>query len=129
MKNIEHQEQVALIKWAGYQHLPNSNLKIGDFLVAIPNGGSRNVITGAMLKAEGVRAGFPDLFLCVPTPYNHGLFIEMKAPTKGARLSEAQKDWITKLRFHGYKSIVCYGFLEAKQAIEEYLQEYTGSPC
>ena len=32
----------------------------------IPNGGRRNKITGARLKAEGVVAGVPDVFLASP---------------------------------------------------------------
>lgn len=35
-------------------------------LFAIPDGGRRDAVTGAHLKAEGVRAGVPDMFLAVP---------------------------------------------------------------
>ena len=51
----EHEEQAALIEWWGlyarWKSLPPS------LLMAIPNGGYRSAITGARLKAEGVRVG------------------------------------------------------------------------
>lgn len=121
MKNIEHKEQCALIEWANFQNLPDSNEKIGTYLVAIPNGGARSAVTGALLKAEGVRAGFPDLIFTYPTKNFHGLFIEMKAPTKTARVSEAQKVWLKRLSDVGYQTAVCYGFDEARNVIKSYL--------
>lgn len=124
MKNLEHQEQKTLIEWADMQPLSRYVFKagkIGDFLVACPNGGARSAITGAILKAEGVRAGFPDLFFCLPSSKWHGLFIEMKAQTKQARVSDAQKIWINRLNEAGYLAQVTYGFEEAKQLIEDYL--------
>ena len=62
MKNQEHLEQSALIKWADMQPLARYTFKagkIGDFLAACPNGGNRSAVTGAILKAEGVKRGFP----------------------------------------------------------------------
>ena len=123
MKNLEHLEQVALIKWASFQNIPHTNIKINDFLAAIPNGGNRNVITGSMLKSEGVKRGFPDLFFCYPKGKYHGLFIELKAPVKSARVSEFQKEWLSKLADVGYKTSVCYGFEQARQMILDYLCE------
>ncbi len=60
---------------------------------AIPNGGARgndsqtNKIRGAMLKAEGVKKGVPDIFLPVPLNGYHGLYIEMKVADKKKRSS------------------------------------------
>lgn len=62
MKNLEHLEQKALIEWADMQPLARYTFKAGkinDYLVATPNGGKRSVQTGAILKAEGVKRGFP----------------------------------------------------------------------
>lgn len=58
----------------------------GAIVFAVPNGGARNKITGAIMKGEGVRAGAPDLILC----YRGKIaFLEVKAP-KGS-LSASQK--------------------------------------
>lgn len=124
MKNLEHQEQKTLIEWADMQPLSRYVFKagkVGDYLFAIPNGGARSAITGSILKAEGVRKGICDLCFCLPNKKFHGLFIEMKAQTKQARLSDAQKIWINRLNEAGYLAQVAYGFEEAKQLIEDYL--------
>lgn len=111
----EHEEQVALIKWFDLQY------KNKFVLFAIPNGGQRNLLVAKKLKAEGVRAGCPDLFLACPCRDWNGLFIEMKR-IKGGVISQNQKEMMKRLESAGYKCLVCNGFVEAKQAIEEYLK-------
>lgn len=44
-----------------------------------PNGGARNRVTGAMLKAFGTRAGVPDLLFVLP-PNGRLAGLELKAP-------------------------------------------------
>lgn len=46
------------------------------FAYAIPNGGGRSLSEGRKLKAEGVRAGVPDLGLILPD--GRAAFIEVK---------------------------------------------------
>lgn len=119
MKSIEHSEQVSLMKWWGLMH---KRFGISEqLLFAIPNGGQRNVIVAARMKAEGVRAGVPDLFLAVPSFGYNGLFIELKKP-KGGRVSDKQTEFISELSERGYRVTVCHGFMEAKQTIENYLK-------
>lgn len=89
-------------------------------LFAIPNGGERNVIVAARLKAEGVRSGVPDLFLAFSNGDFNGLFIEMKKQ-KGGRVSDSQKTYIELLQKRGYCAVVCNGWMEAKEEIERYL--------
>lgn len=48
------------------------------FWYAIPNGGKRDVITAARLKAEGVIPGAPDLGFVLP-PRGTAAFLEIKA--------------------------------------------------
>lgn len=119
MNTPEHTEQVTLMQWWS---LACHGFGIPEAcLFAIPNGGQRNVIVAAKLKAEGVRAGVPDLFLaCVSSCFN-GLFIEMKK-TRGGRVSESQKVYLELLKDRGYAVAVCHGWLEAKQSIESYLR-------
>ena len=102
----EHRLQVAVAKLLDAS---------GLLWTAIPNGGNRNVVTGAMLKAEGVKRGVPDIMVLewfwpkawpeemTPT---HGLFIELKDGTKG-KVSEHQKEWLQRLNENGYRAEVC----------------------
>lgn len=87
---------------------------------SIPNGGARNAVTGARLKAEGCLAGVPDAFLAAARCGKHGLFIEFKKKN-GGTLSKSQRDVFPLLEAAGYGVVVCRGFDEARQAVEDYL--------
>ena len=91
-------------------------------MFAIPNGGSRKggAIEGSHLKAQGVRAGVPDIFLAAPSRPYSGLFIELKA--EGGRVQDTQREWTAALSTQGYRTVVCYGFEAARDEIERYLQ-------
>jgi len=101
LKDLEHREQVKFITWIETNHPEHK-------VFAIPNGGKRNKIAAMKLKAEGVSAGVPDLF--IPSLR---LFIEMKKP-EGGRVSPAQKEWLSYLSDNGYSAGVANGFEEAK---------------
>lgn len=121
MKNLEHQEQAALMRWAEYQSKKLPELAL---LFAIPNGGARHPAVAGKLKAEGVKAGVPDLFLPVPRNVQgiafNGLFIEMKAGRN--KPTPPQVQWIMRLSQHGYRVAVCWGWEAAREVIEEYLR-------
>jgi len=104
----EHQEQVEFVQWFRRQYS-------GVRIFAIPNGESRSQSAGARLKAEGVSAGVPDLFI---PAWN--IWIEMKR-SKGGSVSEKQKDWIAYLESVGHQVFVCKGADSAKEvAIKVY---------
>jgi hypothetical protein len=111
MKHPESKLQQNCVRWFRLQY-PKY------ILFAIPNGGKRNVITASILKAEGVVAGIPDLFLAQPSLHYSGLFVEMKS-TKG-RLSDNQKAVIPKLELN-YKVVICNSFDSFKEQINLYL--------
>lgn len=115
----ESQEQTWLMQWARYASVKYPEI---DLLYHCPNGGSRNAIEAARLKAQGVKKGVPDLCLPVPRGDYHGLYIELKRQKNGV-LSADQKQWIENLRKQGYRVEVCKGFQSAADVIEEYLQE------
>lgn len=73
---------------------------IWALLFAIPNGGHRSKATAGKLKAEGVRAGVPDLFLPVARHGYHGLFIELKVGRN--QPTELQRVWLDRLIAQGY---------------------------
>lgn len=111
----ESQEQKALFGW-WRAYARNTSL----VMLHIPNGGARNAITGARMKAEGVAAGVPDILLAASRQGCHGLWIELKRQ-KGGRVSEAQEGIMTALRQAGYRVEVCRGWLAARDVIENYL--------
>ena len=111
-------EQATLFSWAKMQEYRWPELRL---LHHIPNGGSRGKVEAAHFKAEGVKAGVPDLFLPVARGPYHGLFIEMKR-RKGGRVSEEQKAWISALKAQGYRAEVCHGWEEAADLITDYLE-------
>ncbi len=127
----EDAEQRALIQWCDLTPMPSAwsyqpNTKIGDYLFAIPNGGARSPIEGARLVGLGVRAGVYDLFFSLPTypPIKHGLYIEMKAPKPyGSKVSAKQAAFGERMQLAGYECVVCYGWDEARHAIQLYLQQ------
>lgn len=42
---------------------------------------------------------------------------------KGGKVSDAQKAWISALTVRGYLAVVCYGWKDAAELIEDYLDE------
>lgn len=115
----ESQEQQALFRW---WRLFQPKLAPGRVMYAIPNGGRRDAATGARLKAEGVLAGVPDVFLACPRPPHAGLYIELKRKA-GGRASPAQKAMLATLEESGYAVAVCYGWRQAADEILAYLGE------
>lgn len=109
MKSSEAYEQIALIDYCEYRHIP---------IFHIPNGGSRNKREAKNLKRQGVRAGVPDLFVPVARRGRHGLFIEMKSDT--GRPTDKQLEWIGLLNDQGYMAVVCNGFESAKETVDWY---------
>ena len=127
MRQDEHELQKACVNWFGYQYP-----QYKDLLIAIPNGGKRHVKTAAKLKAEGVKAGVPDLFLAAPVGYkveangrkiiehlSAGLWIEMK--TEKGVVRDSQKKYLDRLSEFGYSTVVCRSFEEFTKSIETYL--------
>ena len=114
--SAEHKIQKSLVKWANIMRLNHPEL---DMLFAIPNGGWRAKASAAKIKAEGAKAGVPDLFLAVARHGYNGLFIELKS--ESGILSANQKLWIDKLKAQGYLCAVPFGLDEAIGVFESYL--------
>lgn len=89
----------------------------GVLIFAVPNGEKRAITVAKRLKAEGVVAGVPDLF--VP---EWCLWVEMKRET-GGRLSPEQKKMIGYLESIGQTVIVGKGAKHASQLILEYVEK------
>lgn len=115
----EHAEQVRLMQIV---RLHESRYPALRLLFAVPNGGHRNKIAAAKLKAEGQKPGVPDLIFPVPMGGHVGLAIELKSMT--GYPSREQKAWIGSLREHGWRAEVCRGGDAAWQVIREYVECY-----
>ncbi len=113
---LEHQHQVALMQWVEknldrYPELEGLN--------AIPNGGKRTIVVAKKLKAEGVKAGYPDLVLDVARGSYHGWKGELKV--RGGRVKPEQADWHERLRRQGYRVDVRIGWEAMRDALVDYL--------
>lgn len=112
----EHEEQVALFKWADYKKARWPELEL---MYAIPNGGKRDRVTAALLKAEGVKPGVPDICLPVRRDRWCGVYIELK--TKKGKVTPQQRAYLLKLREQGYVTAVCRGWYPASELIKAYM--------
>ena len=112
----EHDEQVALFTWAGYNLNKYPCL---EFMYAIPNGGKRHINVAKKLKAEGVKAGVLDVFLPEPVGKYHGLYIEMKYGYN--KMSDNQKNFAKMAQEKGYAVGLCYDWESAADLIQSYL--------
>ena len=103
----ERAMQVSLFQWAKMQECVLPGLAL---LFAVPNGGKRDYVTAARMKAEGIKSGVPDVCLPVlrrncfiapvsdPACYS-ALWLELKAGKNPLR--PEQKAWRDGLRSAG----------------------------
>lgn len=112
----EHSQQAALFCWAVEFAKLYPMIR---YMFAIPNGGERNIVVAAKLKAEGVKRGVPDIFLPISISPYHGLFIEMKR-VQGV-VNNVQEQYHEFLRHAGYKVVVCNSWQSAANQIKFYI--------
>jgi hypothetical protein len=113
----EGQEQAALIKEIELRYPALAKL-----IYHVPNGGHRHKLVAIKLKAQGVRAGVPDLVLPMARGGYFGLYIEFKAaPPNDAEVSTSQSNYIQALNLQGYLAVVCRGHFDAMQTLRAYL--------
>lgn len=132
----EHYEQVNLFSWLALKEERFPELACA---YAIPNAAKRSAHQGAWMKAEGMKAGVPDVVLPVMRTVwdpetqesrsgvlprggrNYGgLYIEMKSPDKYPRPN--QREWADRLEAAGQKVIRrCTTWQEAAKHMLEYL--------
>lgn len=117
----EATEQEYVISWCFHHEREYPELK---WIYHCPNGGSRQKIEAANLKAQGVKSGVPDLNLPVSKGTYIGLFIEMKY--NSGTISPHQKEWLQAMKAAGHFVCVCYGYDYAIKIIEEYVNLLPG---
>lgn len=136
--------QKAVIACFFYQTI--NGVKIRNFIHHSANGGERVSKISAKgkryspeaqkLKAMGMQAGFPDLFIYLPMGGYHGLFVELKRSKKdrdielitdnikpkGSGAADSQVEIISNLNAQGYLAVVAYGYDAATEFIKDYLK-------
>lgn len=109
----EHDTQKAFFSWIAKQRIPDI-----DLMHATPNGGHRNIVTATKLKAEGVKAGVPDVSWPVARGGFIGLAIEFK--DGDGNPSKVQRERITALQRAGWCVMVCWDWQAAARAVIGY---------
>ena len=123
----ESKEQEALFEWASYYPAL-------QWMFAIPNGaylhGTKDERARQMakLKKQGLKPGVCDVMLPFPIPPYAGLFIELKREDRRYGVSREQADFINAMRQAGYNVMICFGAMEAIQAVREYMGTRLQSP-
>lgn len=113
----ESQEQQALFNWI---RLSCGKYPQLEWAFHIPNEGKRSKSSGAKLKCEGLAPGVSDICVPVARGKYHALYIELKR-REGGRVSANQSRWIDGMIALGNFAKVCYGWDEARQTIEWYM--------
>jgi hypothetical protein len=102
-----------------------------------PNEGARDPRYAARLKAEGVKAGVPDVLIFEPfyaendrDPFTvvakkvGGIAIELKRRDRSlSRVTPAESRWLVALQKKGWVAEACYGADEAIELVKRYIPE------
>lgn len=116
MKISEHQAQAALVAWAALHETTYPELRL---LFAIPNAAKRSFKLAAVMKAEGLKSGVPDLCLPVSRCGYSALFIEMK--TEGGKVSDDQQFFLHGLATNNNLAVVVWDWYLGAELIERYM--------
>lgn len=115
--DYEGNEQAALFSWLRLRHPVAYRMAFH-----VPNGGHRHKAVAAKPKAQGVKAGVPDIAILLARGGFHGLFIEFKAaPPHSAAVADSQAAWVDALACEGYRATVCKGVTDAINEIDAYM--------
>ncbi|NBA95525.1 VRR-NUC domain-containing protein [Pseudomonas sp. R5(2019)] len=113
----EGQEQAVLMKEIELRYPA-----VFDLIYHVPNGGHRVKAVASKLKAQGVKAGIPDLVLPMARGGYFGLYIEFKATVEPAPVSPSQSACLRRLNEQGYLAVVCRGHFDAMEQLRAYLR-------
>lgn len=116
-----------MIGFLGPNYSPYTELSMA---FAVPNGGVRGgkfgaAAAGAKFKAEGVKAGVPDVFVPIPIVTEEdgikgGLWLELKEPGGGI-LSDEQGNYLRYLQKANFCCVVVDEWFDCARAVKDYL--------
>lgn len=113
----EDTEQKWLFQWAAQPSIRQKYPELA-MLYHIPNERTDKV-QAAILKSMGVKSGVPDLHLPIAAGKYHSLYIEMKA--LDGKPDDDQIWWAEHLKANGNAHAFCYGWKQATEVLEWYL--------
>ena len=119
----EHDHQVEIFRWCDLHKRKYPELQK---LFAVPNAGKRTGRQGKWMKAEGLKAGVPDMCLPVARGGFHALFIELKktkcAKSAAGTIKPNQAAWLDALNEEGNMAVMCVGWEAATRTLADYLE-------
>lgn len=84
----------------------------------VPNGGTRNPVEAAHLKAQGVTPGVADIIIMVPSGKYHGAAIELKVGNN--KPTASQQEFLANACKNGYFATLCWSLDEFIELIHTY---------
>lgn len=110
----EHQIHASILRYL------RSVLPHGWLVMHVPNGGSRNPIEGARMKALGVVAGWPDISIFGGGHNSGGVVCFMEVKSKSGRVSQCQHRIIDQLKDMGFPVAVVRSIDDARVYVKEW---------
>lgn len=107
MKREEQATQIAVVAFLTAALIPPA------FVFHVPNGGKRTKAEASILKAMGVKAGVPDLFVVAPNK----TFVAIEMKSKKGRAQQEQEDRMRDLRECGVATAICRNLSEVEAAV------------
>lgn len=114
---LEHDIQKAFFNVCRFHAEIHNDWRWGN-VFATPNQAARSFAVAQRMRAEGMRAGVPDVFVAVPCGGYAGLWIEFKRLK--AKQTVPQLQWFRDLRRAGYLCEVCFTAREGTELVFNY---------
>jgi hypothetical protein len=118
---LEAEIQAAFFEW--WELWATSHRIPARLCFAVPNGGHRHAAVAGKLKAQGVRAGVPDVFLMIPAGGFHALILEFKREGEKVRRGSEQEAFIDEARLRSYNVLVVHSTEQAMKIVMAYLSD------
>ena len=120
-KGTKHDKPEERIQTEFFNQVPIFFPKLpSKLLLAVPNGGSRNIIEAKNLKAQGVKSGVSDVLLLIPKKGFSCLCLEFKTPI--GKQSVEQIEFQSQAEKAGNKYFVVRSVKDAIDTLKWYLE-------